>query len=481
VRLPSLRSAVVALAAGAAVAAVLQAPSPGRGRAPRAPNVLLVSIDTLRADHLGAWGYARDTSPRLDAFAKDALRYARVLAPAPWTLPSHAAMLTGRHPYELGILDSEGVVPLGAVTLAERLHEQGYATAAFVDSDESGFLGALRGFARGFDSFSHAPFKTRRTHEYDMKATAAAALDWLGRRDPQRPFFLFVHTKSVHATSTQSAESDAPYDKPAPYRLRFVPGRTPHFAWRENQVFGTALLRQWNEQLATGEVDKQRFEADRLAELQAFYDGGIRYTDEHLGRLLDELRSRGLLDDTIVAITADHGEAFLEHDFFLHQEVRRELLEVPLLLRVPQGPRGRVVPQTVHLEDVMPTLLTLAGLEPPPGVTGVLLPPFGPAAPRPRLSFFRIGGRNLFEAYAVEDGPWKLVYQRRARDAGFEARLYDRRQDPGETRAVDDAARATALQAALVGYFQPGAERPKGALEMTPEALENLRALGYVR
>lgn len=473
------RTLLVLLAALLATAAALLGRGPRRARP---PNVLLVSIDTLRADHLGAWGYARATSPRLDAFARGAIRYARVLAPTPWTLPSHAALLTGRHPFELGILDSEGVVPAEARTLAEHLRARGYLSAAFVDSDPEGFLGARRGFDRGFDSFSHAPFKARRVHEYDMRATADAALRWLDARDPLRPFFLFVHTKSVHATSTQAAESDAPYDKPAPFRLHFLPGRRMRFPWRDGQVFGTALLRQWNEELASGETRRERFSPEELEELRGLYDGGIRYTDLHLGRLLDEMGARGLLRDTVVAITADHGEAFLEHDFFLHQELHASLLEVPLLLRLPGGPAGVVVPETVFLEDVMPTLLRLSGETPPDGLQGRVLPRAGGVpAPRPRFSYFRIGGRNLYEAYAIEDGPLKLVHDRRAMDAGFRSALFDRRSDPGEARPAAGERGRDALLRALDAYFRPGEARAPGGLELSPEAVEHLRSLGYVQ
>ncbi len=470
------------LAAALAVVAVLR--SDGRGGARRnRPNIVLVSIDTLRADHLGVYGYGRATSPRLDQFAGESIRYARALAPTPWTLPSHAAMLTGRHPLELGIFDSDGTLPAGATTLAEYLKTAGYASAAFVDSEPDTFVGARRGFDRGFDRFEHAPHKLRRTHLYDMAATVRVGLDWLDGRPTDRPFFLFLHTKSVHATPTEAAESDAPYDKPGPYRHRFLPQGRMLFGWRDDGVFGTALLRYWNEELAGGTLAREHFAPAQLAELEALYDGGIYYTDKYFGVLLDGLRARGLERDTVIVVTADHGEAFLEHDFFLHQELFRELLEVPLLLRLPNAGRGRLVRETVHLEDIVPTLIRLAGITPPAQLAGRVLPGVLPdagarPAERPHFSFFRVGAARAYEAYGVQDGPYLFVLDRRGQGGSFAGRLYDRRVDPSE-RTPTRASAEQKLAAALQAFFQPGQARPQGALKMSPETIELLRSLGY--
>ena len=171
--------------AGAALAA--PAGAPGAPSAGAAPNVLLISIDTLRADHLGSYGYAKPTSPVLDALAARSVRFADAHAPTPWTLPSHAAMLTGRHPLELGILDKAGRIPDGAATVAERLGARGYQSAAFVDSGKGGNVGASRGFARGFDVFEHGPHGGGGRFQHDVARTVDAGVAWLGRRDPARP------------------------------------------------------------------------------------------------------------------------------------------------------------------------------------------------------------------------------------------------------------------------------------------------------
>jgi len=474
------RTACVSLAAVLAFATAVA--SKGNGAAPpRRPNILLLSIDTLRADHLGSYGYARATSPRLDQFARESIRYARALAPTPWTLPSHAAMLTGRHPFDLGILDSDGTLPAHVPTLAECLQSAGYLAAAFVDSEPDSFVGARRGFGRGFAHFAHAPHKARRRHVYDMAATVRAAIEWLDARVEGRPFFLFLHTKSVHATPTEAAESDAPYDKPAPYRLRFLPEGTMRFPWRDAGVFGTALLRYWNESLANGTMTKADFSSEQMHELEALYDGSIYYTDRYFGVLLDQLARRGLDRETIVVVTADHGEAFLEHEFLLHQELFEELLEVPLMVRLPTRREAQTFETTVHLEDLMPSVLRLAGLTPPPGLTGRLLPGLGgtaAATARPHFRFFRVGPARAYEAYAVEEGPLLLVHDRRGQDATFRTALYDQRPRPA-TRRDDAGGAEKALRAALVAYFRPEAPKAAGRLKMSPETIELLRSLGY--
>lgn len=471
---------LVALAASLAITAALVSSSKvGRGRR---PNILLVSIDTLRADHLGSYGYPRPTSPRLDQFAAESIRYARALAPTPWTLPSHAAMLTGRHPFELGILDSDGTLPAGATTLAEGFRKAGYSTAALVDSEPDSFVGARRGFDRGFERFAHSPHKARRRHVYDMAATVRVALDWLDARDAQRPFFLFLHTKSVHTTPIGAAESDAPYDKPEPYRLRFLPEGRTRFPWRDGSVFGAALMLHWNESLARGTTSKENFSGEQLEELKALYDGGIYYTDKYFGVLIDALRARGLDRDTVVVVTADHGEAFLEHEFLLHQELFRELLEVPLIVHLPSRPAGRVVPETAYLEDIMPTLLRLVGAAPPRDLAGRVLPGIfedstNPAH-RPHFSFFRVGPARAYEAYAVQDGPYLFIHDRQGKERAFRSNLYDRRSDPTERTPTRPAAEDK-LAAALERFFKPEEPKAAGGLKMSPETIERLRSLGY--
>jgi len=465
----------------------------GCAREPAAPSFLVVSVDTLRADHLGAYGYARSTSPRIDRFAAEAVRYANAYAPAPWTLPSHVALLTGRHPLDVGIRDLRSAIPDGVATLAERLRGAGYATAAFVDSRPRGFVGAERGFARGFDAFVHEPTRSQGGFRDDMAATVDAALAWLDAREAARPFFVFLHTKSVHAKRVQRwsldpsalAETDAPYEKPEPWRGRFLAEGRTHFTWHdpaEPEVTGARYLDRLNQRLAAGTLEPGALEPARIEELVALYDGGIAYVDEHFGRLLDALAARGLDGQTLVVLTSDHGESFLEHHLFLHLELRPETLRVPLLVRDPSHPGGGVVHAEAALVDVAPTLLSRAGLAVPADLAGRPLPREDAAAPRPGalLAYYQLADDAVYEGFAWREGPWKLLLHRFRGEPALRADLYDLRTDPHERSPVtDDPERLHALRARLEAELAARGEAPARSIELGAETREELRALGY--
>jgi arylsulfatase A-like enzyme len=459
---------------------------------PARPNFLLISIDTLRADHLGAYGYARDTSPHIDRFAARSRRYENATAPTPWTLPSHAALLTGRHPLDLGIADLSSALPEGVATLAEWLRGAGYATAAFVDSRPRGFVGAERGFARGFDVYEHEPRSAGGAFRDDAAATVDAALAWLDGRDPSRPFLLFLHTKSVHAKRAQRwvldpaaiAESDAPYDKPEPWRSRFLPGGRTRFAWHdpaEPEVSGARYLERLNERLASGALAPADVGAERVAELVALYDAGIGYVDHHVGRLLEGLEERGLEQSTVVVLTSDHGESFLEHRLLLHLELRPETLHVPLIVHDPQDGDGAVIEAPVGLVDVAPTLAARAGLALPPGLAGTPLPAGDvPASHRePELAYYHLRDGYLYEGWSLDDGGWKLRVERFGRGAPSQVALFDVRGDPHERAPRSEPGRLRAMQAALETRRASGARAPARSIELEAETREELRALGY--
>ena len=447
-----------------------------------APNVLLISVDTLRADHLGCYGYPRATSPVLDALAERSVRFADVHAPTPWTLPSHAAMLTGRHPLELGILDKAGRIPDTAATVAELLRARGYQSAAFVDSGPGGNVGASRGFARGFDVFEHGPHGGGGRFQHDAARTVDAGLAWLAKRDPARPFFLFLHTKSVHAAPVDDpAAGFAPYTKPESYVARFLPGGKPRFPWSEGELRGQRYLFEVNRRLSDGRVAKAAFPPAQREELAALYDAGVYYVDEQLGRLFAALEAQGLAAGTVVLVTSDHGEAFLEREFFLHQELFHALIHVPLLLHDPRRPEARVVDRTVHLEDVAPTILALAGASAPAEMTGRSLLADGAPPSAPRVTYFRFGKDAGYEAYGLEDGPWLLLHEKTARDGAFRSELVA--LHPAEAAALDPAARAArerAMRDSLLAQVGGILARPPEEKAVEPERLEELRALGYV-
>ena len=299
------------------------------------PNVILISLDTLRADHVGCYGYARETTPNLDRFAEECVLFETAVTSAPWTTPSHASVFTGLHPAVHGAgIHSRGF-RLGGQwnTLAEVARSNGYLTTAFTEG--IAIRGQL-GFAQGFDIYSDGPAPDRHiagTAEQTF-ARAAAWLDRYGRL----PFFLFVHTYEIHE----------PYGGPGRWRDLFT---DPGFEGRADQ--GPAAR----------------------AHTVDLYDGGIAYTDEHLGRFLDALRQHGLLRNTAVVVFSDHGEEFWEHGAAGHlTHLYDEVLLVPLLIRLPgdRPPYGRVRRQ-VALRDVFATVLEFLGMPAAAGGTSSLL------------------------------------------------------------------------------------------------------------
>ncbi len=452
------------------------------------PSFLLLSVDTLRADHLSCYGHSRDTSPVLDRLAGEGLVYTDCLAPASWTLPSHFALLSGQHPYEAGVTRHESSIAPEVPMLAEALSAAGWQTAALVDSRESGYVGAERGFGRGFDLYRHAPFGEEQDYEYDMAVTADEAVEWLEGRDSERPFFLFLHTKAVHASKLSRQRADPrrlPYSKPEPYASRFLSEAGREIVWSDPELGeGIHWLRGVNERLAAGQLEPEEIDEERREALMALYDAGIFYMDEHFGRVLEALDRLGLDENTVVIVTADHGEAFLEHRLFLHVEVYRQLLRVPLVLRLPGLEGGRRLDQPVTLADVPATILSLAGVEAPAAATGRPLPLRASQGldPRVRFAFYGQHAENqdrLYEGFSLRVGHWSLVHHQFASSPEFESELYDLREDPDELAPLTDRLDVTTR---LVEELWSRRDRMGAGPEIELDAgtLEHLRELGYL-
>ncbi len=329
-------------------------------RGPTRPNVVLISIDTLRADHLSVYGYSRQTTPNLDAWAKrSAVVFRNVVAPSPWTQPSHVSLFTGLDAHRHGV---NGLFPAPAslVTLAEVLRQAGYATGAVTGS---GVMNPDLGLAQGFDRF----FYNRLAYsDQELETSLADALSWL-ETTTDRPFFLFFHTYEIHT----------PYLVRQPWFSRFsshdmkLQARPSSF---DAQRQGEHEFVHWRK----GEEDAPELPLpEALASLPAdLYDSAVAYTDERLNRLLTRLEAPDLADRTIVVLTSDHGEMLGEHDLAGHHYLYDENLRVPLIMALPEGRgSGRTVPEQVRSIDVFPTLLELAGLEPVTGIDGRSLLP----------------------------------------------------------------------------------------------------------
>jgi arylsulfatase A-like enzyme len=426
---------------------------------PTRPNVLLYVADTLRADRLGCYGREADVSPRLDALAAEGIVFTNAVAQSSWTRPATASILTGQYPADHGAVSLRDRLSLAVETIADLFGHHGYATGGFVTNVN---VGEAFGFGRGFGTYRYLPEDPESESVYVPAGELhAEALRWLDARSG--PFLLYVHATDPHAPYRPSAEMASRF---VPAALRSsLDGRAPlHRLLRHPESLG----------------------ADDVQYLRALYEAEVAQLDAEIGRLLDALRARGHGDDTVVVFVADHGEEFREHGGFEHgSTLYQEVLHVPLIVRVPwsadAGRRSDVLARQV---DVLPTLLTLAGLPVPRGLAGQpLLDAAGrlDGAGAPETVAETWFGRSALAALVVP--PWKVILPARGMAA---AEVYDLRTDPGETRDVVAERPVTAgyaeqrvaeLRAAASGR---GGQRAEDAAPLDAETLERLRALGYL-
>jgi arylsulfatase A-like enzyme len=411
------------------------------------PNVLLIVVDTLRADHLGTYGYARrETSPHIDALAERSVRFERAYAAAAWTLPSIASILTGLAPPVHGANRPGARLGDGIETVAESFRAAGFATAGVVSNAH-----LLRevGFAQGFDLWSedHA-----RGHEYvssrGVTRDALEMLEQLSARDA--PWFLFVHYFDPHF---------AYLDHPD---FAFAAGGAP-------LLDGTQSMRELENSVT------EWSEADRQF-LIGRYDEEIRVTDAAIGELLGGLAAAGLEDRTLIVFTADHGEAFGEQDEIGHGTLREEVIRVPLILKPPHSSAAREISEPVSLLAIAATLLEIAEVRHDPasfGAASLASRLSDPATERAAEPVFS----EILWTESVVDGDDKLVLDRRQR----RATLYDLASDPGETRDISrKRAAARARLTRLIRERGAQLRRPEPAVrEIDPEMRERLRQLGY--
>jgi len=317
------------------------------GKPPRGSwNVILISIDTLRPDHLGIYGYHRNTSPHIDALAGEGLLFENHIATGPSTLISHASILTSLYP-SAHRAEFSTYAPLNpaVLTLPEVLKMYQYQTAAFTGS---GQMNHIYGLDQGFDTYNDRGGKFTRTLN--------RSLAWL-RAHGQRPFFLFIHSYVTHH----------PYTPPAPYHRMFY----PEYPGKLGSRIGISLLQRINQgQLEVSDEDRRH--------IVAMYDGEIAYMDNRMGWFFQQLKKMGLWDRTLIVFTSDHGEEFNEHGMmgWHSHTLYDELLKTPLILRFPSGsPAGRRIADQTRGVDLFPTLLDLMEIEIPDGLQGVSLTP----------------------------------------------------------------------------------------------------------
>jgi arylsulfatase A-like enzyme len=412
----------------------------------RAKGVLLVSIDTLRRDHVSAYGYPRPTTPRLDALAAAGTFCEDAVSTSSWTLPAHLSLLTSADPAEHGGTDMGHGFNHRLPTLPAVLRKAGFATHAVTSHL---YVSAVYGLDDGFESLDF--------HQ-DRKATevadrAIALLDRVG----DRPFFVFLHFYDPHWH----------YDPPPQTRRIF------------ERPYSGSVTGLWQD---FSQRDISTLTPADLQHLLDLYDGEIRYADDELGRVLDHLRLRGLDRSTLVVATSDHGEEFLEHGSWEHQKtLYEEVIRVPLALRGP-GIAVRREPAQVSLLDVAPTILAWAGVAAPPQRGRSLLSPLAPREAYGETEHTADGTRKLFLRAGA--GAWKAILSLpRSGETSAREEWYDLAADPGERRASPPRPdRAEELRRRALARFAEdrgrGGEAP--AVRLTPEQRERLRALGYI-
>lgn len=316
------------------------------------PNIILIVADSLRADHISANGYARTTTPNLDAWiATPGATFRNTHTTAPWTFPANAAIMTGYLPPMLGVpwFGSPAQLPAAVPTLAEYLHSAGYYTAGFVSAE---YVRSRWGFARGFDHYDESLAIGHTTAESGLAAQInTAALQWLSSwtPDPRPPLFLFLYYFDPHTW----------YNPPAPYDTLYDPSYSGTIALPANYRDGQDVV-----------GGLQIPNAADIQHLLALYDGEIKYWDDRLGELKTALQNQQITDNALIVVTADHGDMFGEHNKWTHANcLYEEVLRVPLLMRYSGViTAGQTVDSPVQNMDLMPTILDYAGLAVPPGL-----------------------------------------------------------------------------------------------------------------
>lgn len=403
----------------------------------RATPVVLISLDTTRADHLGCYGYSRDTSPNLDAFAKESVLFENAFTPETWTLTAHVSMLTGLYPKRHRVAATTNLAE-EVSTLPEVLRGAGYLSAGFTGYRI--WLQPTRGLSHGFDLYS-TPALVR-----DLFDTSKHVLPWL-ERHPQMPFFLFFHSYDHHSKYRQAGceGCDLPY----------YPARSEYRKF-SNELVEPPTLRAPGRERSTDLLfaaleGRDTLSPDELAYTIALYDDSIVAVDAGIGRLFEHLKTLDVYNHALIIVTADHGENFGEHGQFLHEHLYEGAARVPLLIRFPNGAHaGTRIPQMVELIDLMPTVLDVLNLDAPPMDGQSLLPIVrGEGAPRPAAFLRR--QRHI----AVRTPEWKLI--RNIRNGAEE--LYDLVNDPKETvnRIGENPPQLAQLRAQLDHFFtEPG-------------------------
>ncbi len=458
-------------------------------RVERPALIVLISLDTVRADHLGVYGYPRATSPHLDALARDGVVFEDVSATSPWTLPSHATMMTGLFPARHGVVANDTRLSRRTETLAERLARSGYETYAVVNTPW--LQRDVFGFMRGFEQTLFVKGGGDRVAPNTLVTDTARG--WLERKS-RRPKFIFVHYIDAHSDYVSLPEHEARFV--APYEGPVVWTTNALFRLRVSDSFISSCQDDPGAQACLDHegqsvVDAMRPGALGAAQLEHMldrYDAGIHQLDAELGRLFEAIDGAVDREAQLVMVTSDHGEEFMEHGSVFHAARQyEEVLRVPLIARGLGLPRGLRVDVPVSLVDLAPTLVEVARGRALPGIDGRSLVPLWSDGDRSGFA-----GRPLYgEApgeYGEVLGPRHYVSVRRGtlklhrEESTGQLELYDLALDPRETRnvAADHPGQVAELVALLDAHQGRNTASESERVELSEEDRRALRALGYL-
>lgn len=449
-RRPAMRGIVAMAAAMLLMSCEQSGPAPIEALTANGTNVILISLDTLRADHLGCYGYHRETSPSIDEFARDSVLFKKAIAHAPSTLPSHASILTSLIPQHHGASFGKRI-PLAesVLTLPEYLQQADYATASY---NEGGQLAPETGIDQGFDTYEVVAG--------GFQPVVDKAISWL-ESNAGNNFFLFLHSYEVHHPYTPLAADLATMED--------------SYAGDLPSSISIDLLRAIND----GEIEMSETDIDHIV---SAYDAEIRSADRAFRRLREYLQEAGLYDEILIVLTSDHGEEFNEHGMigWHSHTLFDELLHVPLIVKLPlMDKAGSVIETPVRGIDVAPTIIQQAGLPGPPVFEGRDL--FSPLRGESPTAVGMMDGNSAVLPSSLRSATWKWIQGEPGRAAG---RLFDLSADPSETVDV------SAERQKLAREFEAELQRVEGEStvanpglmeDLGAEADALLKGLGYLQ
>lgn len=433
------------------------------------PNVIILLIDALRADHLSCYGYSRNTTPNIDEFAKGSVIFTQAISQSTYTKTSIASLFTSRYPYEHGVYenekDSEGdihsdILSAKETTLAEALLQNGFLTMAWLEQTE---LRAYMGFSQGFVEYNEQQGRIQYINQKFIK--------WLNGIGKKHKFFAYIHIIDLHD----------PYRPEPPYDTMYGV---------YSDVYAGNVLEKANYEpfLRAIREGKRKLEKRDVDQLIAYYDGLLTYTDSQIGLLLEELKKAGLYDNTLIILTADHGDGFMKHGFVSHLTTPYDgLLHVPLIIKFPKSVyAGRVVKNQVRLIDVMPTILDFLKIKTDSKLEGFSLLNYLDANKRNGNNFPKYAYSEVLDRYdrhyltSIRTERFKYIDF-----PGKKDEFYDLIVDPKEQNNIIDSKRDEAEKfhkmALAIALEREKKKKEVGKVILDKKAVEELKALGYIQ